>query len=140
MDRSARVRAQNGISHFVVPATKSKTPKLYVVSKDGFLLYVGVTKQPMSSRLRGGLTANGTHGYHGYAFGRENHTLSLDIWYLEGDDTKQIDLEIIEAEVVFLYRQQSGRWPKAQTEIHFHQSENIHKQFAKQILDALKEK
>jgi len=48
--------------------------------------------------------------------------------------------ETIEAEVVFLYRQESGQWPQEQTEIHFHPSSNIHRQCARQVVDALKEK
>ena len=138
-DRSASVRASDGTLHFVAPATARGKPKLYVVSKAGFLLYVGVTNQPMSARLRGGLMADGTHGYHGYSWGRENDTMCLDIWYLDGEDTKPIDLETIEAEVVFLYRHDSGQWPQAQTEIHFHQSGTIHRECARQIVEALKE-
>lgn len=139
-DRAARVRAPDGTPHFVAPATVRGKPKLYVASKAGVLLYVGVTSQPMAVRLRGGLTADGTHGYHGYAWGREDHAIRLDIWYLEGDDTNRTDLEAIEAEVVFLYRHESDQWPQAQTEIHFHQSDITHRECARQIVEALKEK
>jgi len=137
-DRSASVRAKDGTPHFVSPATAKKKPKLYVASKDGALLYVGVTTQPMSVRLRGGLTADGTHGYHGYSWGKKNQSIRLHIWYLDGDNATPTDLETIEAETVFLYRQQSGQWPGAQTEIHFHQSGAQHRACAKQIIDALK--
>ena len=139
-NRSASVRAPDGTPHFVAPATVNGKPKLYVVSKAGILLYVGVTNQSMSVRLRGGLTADGTHGYHGYTWGRANHDIRLDIWYLEGDDIKPPDLETIEAEVVFLYRKESGQWPQAQTEIHFHPSRNSHREHARQIVQAFKEK
>jgi hypothetical protein len=67
-----------------------------------------------------------------------DHNLNLDIWYLEGDDIKGTDLETIEAEVVFLYRQESGQWPQAQTEIHFHPSDIIHRDCARQIIKQLK--
>lgn len=137
-DRSASVRAPDGTPHFVTPATERNKPKLYVASKDGELLYVGVTNQPMSVRLRGGLTADGAHGYYGYAWGKKNQSIRLDIWYLDGEDIKPTDLETIEAEVVFLYRYQSGQWPQAQTEIHFYPSGTIHRECAKQIVDALK--
>ena len=139
-DRSASVTAPDGTPHFVTPATARNKLKLYVASKDGNLLYVGVTSQPMSVRLRGGLTADGTHGYYGYSWGKKNQSISLDIWYFDGADVKPTDLETIEAEVVFLYRHQSGQWPEAQTEIHFHPSGTTHRQFAKQILDAVKQK
>ena len=71
---------------------------------------------------------------------KKNHTICLHIWYLDGEDTKPADLETIEAEVVFLYRQESGQWPQEQTEIHFHPSSNIHRHCARQVVDALKEK
>jgi hypothetical protein len=139
-DRSISVRAPDGTPHFIAPATTINKPKLYVVSKDGALIYVGVTSQSMSARLRSGLTADGAHGYHGYSWGKKDHSLRLDIWYVEGNDMRPNDLETIEAEVVFLHRYQSGQWPEAQTEIHFHSSRKIHRQFAEQILDAVKTK
>jgi len=101
-DQSASVRSPDGTTHFVAPATVSGKSKIYVVTKASILLYVGVKNQPMSARLRGGLIADGTHGYHGYKWRRENHDIHLNIWYLEGDDIKSTDLETIEAEVVFL--------------------------------------
>jgi hypothetical protein len=139
-DRSVSVMSQNGTPHFVAPATAKNKPKLYVASKDGVLLYVGVTRQSMSVRLRGGLTAKGVHGYHGYSWGKKNHSIRLHIWYLEGDDAKPNDPETIEAETVFLYRQELGQWPESQTEIHFYPSVTHHREFAKQIIDALKNK
>lgn len=139
-DGSASVIARDGTSHFVAPATTKGVSKLYVASKDGVLLYVGVTSQSMSVRLRGGLTADGSHGYHGYAWGKKNHAIRLDIWYLHGEGTTSIDLEAIEAEVVFLYRQEFDHWPCEQTEIHFRQSHFAHRECAKQIIGALKKK
>jgi len=136
--RLVGVRAKDGTPHFVFPATAKKKPKLYVASKDGVILYVGATTQSMSVRLRGGFTADGAHGYHGYSWGKKNHTICLHVWYLDGDNTTPIDLEAIEAEAVFLYRQQSGQWPAAQTEIHFHPSDTQHRDCARQIVDALK--
>jgi hypothetical protein len=139
-DGSAIVTARDGTPHFVAPATTRGLFKLYVASKDTVLLYVGVTSQSMSVRLRGGLTADGNHGYHGYSWGKKNHTIRLDIWYLNGDDITSIDLEAIEAEVVFHYRQEFDQWPAEQTEIHFRQSNVTHRECAKQILEALKRK
>lgn len=139
-NRSAIVRAPDGTPHFVAPATTRGVPKLYVASKEGMLLYAGATNQSISVRLRSGLTANGTHGYHGYSWGKKNHTICLDIWYLDGEDTKPADLETIEAEVVFLYRQEFGQWPQEQTEIHFYPSGTIHRECARQVVDALKKK
>ncbi len=140
LNRSASIRAMDGTTHFVAPATAKKKPKLYVASQGGTLLYVGVTTQSMSVRLRGGLTADGTHGYHGYSWGKKDHSIRLQIWYLNGDSGTTTDLETIEAEVVFLYRHESGQWPTAQTEIHFHASNEHHRNCARQIVDALKTK
>ena len=42
-DRSATVKAPDGTPHFVAPATVKSLPKLYVASKEGALLYAGVT-------------------------------------------------------------------------------------------------
>lgn len=139
-DRQALVQSSDGKSHFVTPATKNKKPKLYIVSKEGQLLYIGVTSQSMSARLRGGLTADGEHGYHGYSWGREDHSIQLDIWYLIESANPIRDAETIEAETVFLSRLKSGQWPLAQTEIHFYSSGEEHRQCAQQILAHLNKK
>ena len=113
-----------------------KTPKLYVISDDGVPVYVGITKQPLRSRLRGGFDENGPNGYHGYAWRRELERATIDVWL---QDLGQPDeIETIEAEVVFLIRQQYDQWPKFQTEIHFHRSDAGHRSTARQILDHFK--
>ena len=134
-DRSATVRSPQGKPNFVCPATLKRHPKLYVVSRKGALLYVGATTQPMSTRLRGGLTADGAHGYHGYSWGRKDGSVTMDIWYL--DSSTPEDLEAIEAEVVYLYRHESSQWPQEQTEIHFQPSSQFHRDCAARIVDAL---
>ena len=112
-----------------------RLPKLYVVSTPDGIEYVGVTKQPLSTRIRLGWTATGESGYHGYAW---RHTLTeatLSVWYHEDAvDRSCADVETIEAEVVFLVRQ-SGQWPAGQTEIHFHPSTATHRDHAKRVFD-----
>lgn len=137
-DRKVIVNSRSGENHFVAPATSNKTPKLYIASSKGKLLYVGVTSQSMSTRIRGGMTANGAHGYHGYLWGKKNHNIRLDIWYLKASNAPILDLETIEAETVFLYRNESGQWPTDQTEIHFHPSNEEHKKCAAEIIASLK--
>jgi hypothetical protein len=44
----------------------TKLPKLYIVSIEAKPIYVGVTRQSMSSRFRMGFNATGESGYHGY--------------------------------------------------------------------------
>ena len=85
------------------------------------------------------MQATGEHGYHGYAWRRSDGELRLDVWYLDGatEDKISLELETIEAEVVYLFRFRSGQWPSDQTEIHFHPSADFHKQAAQQILDRL---
>lgn len=93
----------------------------------------------MACRLKQGLTARGEHGYYGYAWARTEQTLQLTIWYFDGADVTLTELETIEGEVVYLHRQESGQWPQAQTEIHFHRSEEWHRQVARRIVDSLPE-
>ncbi len=110
-------------------------PKLYVFSTNREPVYVGVTKQPLRTRLRLGWTASGESGYHGYAFRRSLRAVDLDVWYFEPRASADpiVDIETIEAEVVFLLRSK-GQWPRFQTEIHFHPSAERHRQLAIQVL------
>ncbi len=103
--------------------------KLYVVAIAGRPEYVGITNQPMASRLRLGFKASGENGYHGYGWRHKHTRAELFIWYHDN----RLDLETIEAEVVYLIRQQ-GQWPACQTEIHFHPSNAEHRALAASIL------
>ncbi len=111
-----------------------KVQKLYIVSADNKIIYVGATSQTMNNRLRYGWKAAGETGYYGYRWRHEIHEAELDIWLLETTNAEQskIDIETIEAEIVYLVRQ-SGQWPRYQTEIHFHVSTDAHRELAKQI-------
>jgi hypothetical protein len=122
---------------FVAPATL-RLPKLYVASRHGVPIYVGITSQSMAARLRSGLKANGNHGYHGYRM-RGQRDLDLDLWYLDGANPQAArnELECIEAEVVYLSRQRFEQWPEFQTEIHFHASKRFHRDAAARILKHL---
>jgi hypothetical protein len=108
-----------------------KRPKLYIVSVDQWPIYVGVTKQPMRNRLRFGWNATGASGYYGYAWRHEFKEADLDVWshHDAPPDNSLVDIETIEAEVVFLMRC-AGQWPLFQTEIHFHPSEPVHRGIA----------
>jgi phospholipase/lecithinase/hemolysin len=44
-----------------------------------------------------------------------------------------LDIETVEAEVVFLIRC-AGQWPQYQTEIHFHPSTAVHRDIAASII------
>jgi hypothetical protein len=113
-------------------------PKLYVAVADRKPIYVGVTRQSMRNRLRLGWEADGSTGYHGYAWRHQMKAASLMVWYADADrgDDSQRELETIEAEVVFAIRS-GGQWPPFQTEIHFYASDANHRRLAKDILDAV---
>ena len=113
----------------------SLLPKLYVISVEehSHPVYVGITKQSMSNRLRIGWAANGKNGYHGYAWRRHFSAATMDIWcQLDAVEGDCLDIETVDAELVYLIRQ-AGQWPAYQTEIHFHQSTNVHRQVAETI-------
>ena len=108
-------------------------PKLYVASVAGKPIYVGITKQRMQTRLRYGWKASGKHGYHGYAWRHSGGEADLDVWGHADAMARNVrDIETVEAEVVYLIRQQ-GQWPEFQTEIHFYQSTDIHRRVAADI-------
>lgn len=114
----------------------SKMPKLYVASYESEPVYVGITRQPVSTRLRSGWTANGRHGYHGYAWRREFAEVDLDIWcHTDSTDRSCIDVQTVEAEVVYLIRK-AGDWPRFQTEIHFRRATPMHRAVAARIAGA----
>ncbi len=114
----------------------SDLPKLYVVSSNNQPVYVGITKQSIRNRLRFGWSATGKNGYHGYAWRSEMSEAVLDIWCHRDPPVEQacLDIETIEAEVVYLIRR-AGQWPLFQTEIHFHASSEEHRLWASTILE-----
>jgi hypothetical protein len=127
------VICSNGTPKFSGLATR-KLPKLYVVSLERKLIYVGITRQPVRNRIRGGFTASGENGYHGYAWRHSFTEAVLDIWGHEDapSENPDRDMETIEAEVVFQARL-AGQWPEGQTEIHFHPSNEEHRRIAANI-------
>lgn len=94
-----------------------------------------MTKQSIRNRLRFGWNADGAGGYHGYAFRKELSAAVLDVWCHEDAPAEKscLDMETVEAEVVFLIRS-AGQWPKYQTEIHFHPSNKEHRRVAGDIM------
>jgi hypothetical protein len=131
---SYSVTCARGTSKFSGIAT-SRKPKLYVVSTEDQPIYVGVTKQPIRNRFRLGWNAKGETGYYGYAWRHHHPRVVLDVWCHDDPPPSNdcLDIETIEAEVVFLIRT-AGQWPKHQTEIHFHQSNEEHRAAAASIM------
>jgi hypothetical protein len=90
--------------------------KIYVLVENKRILYIGTTKRSLKSRLNSGLKADGKNGYHGYQWkGLKN--VRILIWNFTDFDKKKI--ENVEAELAFVVRTQTGRWPELQNEIHF---------------------
>ncbi len=132
--RAFHVRSSTGdkeLSHKV----QARGPKLYVVASRGRPVYVGITNQPIRSRLRLGWPAKIRHGYHGYAWRHHLKQAPLFVWFHPRRRGKPAmrDLETVEAEVAYLVRHR-GQWPAFQTEIHFHPSQAIHRRAAKSVL------
>ncbi|MCS3418636.1 hypothetical protein M2399_003811 [Pseudomonas sp. BIGb0450] len=111
----------------------SNLPKLYAICVDDYSypIYIGMTKQPIRNRLRLGWSANGNNGYHGYAWRKYFTTATLDLWCHTDPSAGNgsVDIETVEAELVYLIRQ-AGQWPLFQTEIHFHRSSEVHRNVA----------
>lgn len=114
---------------------QARRPKLYVVASGRRPVYVGITNQPIRARLRLGWSANGSHGYYGYAFRRHLRSASLFVWFHPSRRGRKAirDLETIEAEVAYLIRKR-GQWPEFQTEIHFYPSGAAHRRAARAVV------
>ena len=93
--------------------------KIYVLTSDKKVLYIGTTKSSLKSRLNSGLKANGKNGYHGYKWKNEKN-IRIFVWNFAELDKYQT--ENIEAELAFNVRNKTGKWPKFQNEIHFNNS------------------
>jgi len=124
---------------FEAPVSRAKTPKIYAAVKDGIIVYVGITTQSLSTRLRQGLKAAGEHGYYGYKW--KNHkAIMLYVWVVENIEIEKaaLELETLEAELVFLCRSLDGQWPTSQNEIHFHPSTDKHRKLAVSMYHAVR--
>ncbi len=130
-----KLSCESGPAKFSAPISTRGIAKLYTVSSDSSLLYVGIAQQPMSSRLSYGLRATGKSGYHGYKWKSHEGVLRLTIWTASDSDgyASLRELETIEAEVAFLCRHLSGQWPLNQHEIHFYPSGAWHREAAQRI-------
>lgn len=121
-------------TNFQAPVTARNCPKIYILQipphhpeteNRGRILYVGYTGQSVSLRLGYGFRADGSNGYHGYKW-RNLDKLTISVFVFDpftGDEAKdnahKLFVEAIEAEIVYLIRNKTGRWPEFQNEIHF---------------------
>ena len=101
---------------FQRPVTNKSQPKLYLLSKDQQIIYIGYTHQSIGARLGIGMRANGQNGYHGYKWKQKFDHVHLMVFVFDkkfsGDDQKDATykyfVEAIEAELVYKVRQETG--------------------------------
>ena len=119
---------------FSAPVTQ-KGHKIYAVYREGRLIYVGVTNQPIGSRLRYGENPAPETGHHGYKWTSTPGKYDLFVWTLPENLEASMDQEeTIEAEIAYQIRQETRQWPSGQTEIHFHKSSQLHRSIAERML------
>lgn len=104
-----------------------KTPKIYILIAKDKIVYIGYASQAIGTRLGQGIRAGGLNGYHGYKW-KQVDELELFVFVFDQelngskhkDDEPFILLaEGIEAELVYKLREETGKWPDFQNEIHF---------------------
>lgn len=106
------------IPKFTKPVTDTNF-KIYILKSANDILYIGTTKSSINNRLRYGLSANGLNGYHGYKW-KTLETVLLYVFCF--DDFDKTKIESVEAELAYMVRKETGRWPEYQNEIHFNNS------------------
>lgn len=104
-----------GELNFKTPVT-GRNPKLYFILLKKELVYIGITRQPIRNRLRIGVNPDKKTGYHGYKWLKNDANYKILIQIVD----ENVNLEGVEAEIIYEFRKNHGRWPKYQNEIHFH--------------------
>lgn len=112
---SQRVDALTGkqIKAFPKPLSKRNIYKLYVYKTGSEIQYVGVTKMSLATRYWHGSNKKTKYGYQFL----HHAQLKLYVWVFPSLGQRQV--ENIEAELAYLIRNQTGRWPEYQNEVHF---------------------
>lgn len=109
--------------------------KIYVVKHKNEFLYVGTTVQSLTARFRYGLNADGKNGYHGYKW-KHKERFDLYVWCFEL--LNKIQIESIEAELSFIIRSNTGKWPLNQNEIHFNNDFDKGREIAQKMFELIK--
>lgn len=133
-------------------ASNGKHFKIYIVKYENDFLYVGMAKQNIRARFSGSFRAftkkkeNGVSEYGGYSgykwiedFQKSKKELDLFVFPFvdKFTDNDKLFIEAIEAEIVYLIRKETQRWPLKQHEIHFHNIEGT-KEIAQIIYQSVK--
>ena len=118
--RVARKEQAGQVVRFRKPVTGKGRSKLYILKYRDSIIYVGYTSQSIGTRLSYGFRASGETGYHGYQW-KQLDEVQLLVFVFDqdaapklGDRSERDFYEAVEAELVYLIREQSGRWPKWQ--------------------------
>ena len=111
--------------------------KIYIVKHNSTILYVGMTKQRISVRfgqsfraykqklVTGESNSRGDSGYK-WILKHRNTEDHLELFVFPfSDETEKHNIEAVEAEIAFLVKIQTGRWPECQNEIHFHNIDGV---------------
>ena len=108
--------------------------KIYIFKKGKTFLYVGITRQRVSSRMSASFriflkkekTNQSSKGYSGHKFigdYKDRGALRLYVFALAHIIGKKKEAyeeaEAIEAEIVYAIRSKTNKWPRYQNEIHF---------------------
>ena len=103
--------------------------KIYILKHKEDYLYVGKTKQKISTKFKQGFRSylndtagNRKAGYGGYKWIKEfiNEDKALELFVFDlGTACTDNHTEAIEAEIVFKIRKKYDKWPTYQNEIHF---------------------
>lgn len=126
---------QQDLKSFQKRLVKNGVSKIYIVKQENEFLYVGTTVQSLTARFRYGLNADGKKGYHGYKW-KHKESVDLYVWCFEALD--KIQIESIEAELAFLIRDKTGKWPLSQNEIHFNNEFNEGREIALKMYEHIK--
>lgn len=141
MEKMKIVVTENGIHPceglFSGPVLNSNTYKIYIIVHQHIIHYVGKTKQCIGDKFRQGFgvykkVKNGGEkpsGYSGYKWISEhlNSKQEIDLIVFDLHTEENRFAEAVEAEIVFLVRKETDRWPECQNEIHFHNIEEAKK-------------
>lgn len=119
------------VKNFRTRDNRRGLPKLYVVKSGLEIIYVGQTTRAIGRRLREGLQGQEQTRSYPYKW-KHLSNVSILIWCFEGRSARYV--ETVEGEVVFLLRICTGKWPKYQVEIHFHNAKTDEKEVAEAIL------
>lgn len=126
------ISSQKTLKSFQKRLVRKGVSKIYVVKHENDFLYVGTTVQSLTARFRYGLNADGKKGYHGYKW-KHRESVDLFVWCFES--LNKIQIESIEAELAFIIRTTTGKWPMNQNEIHFNNQFEEGREIAQKMFD-----